>query len=219
MVEQHVPERTRRSRTAQPDHQVRGPTGRDPQHHDEDRRSTAATRRGPSGRTGSPATRPTRAAAAPRCLAGGSRNGPIRAWRPASSSRFCVQVRREEDHDEDLAELGRLEPERSDLHPQPRAVDRLARCPGRSAAAAARRRAARSCTCTRRACRWSRTTISVAANATEPDDDPRGLLGREAADEPEDHREAEPDEDAGRREQRRVGASGRTGGSRANAAT
>ena len=58
--------------------------------------------------TGRRATRPTRAAAAPRCFARRQRK-PIRSRRRLEQLALLRQVGREEDHDQDLAELGRLE--------------------------------------------------------------------------------------------------------------
>ena len=64
----------------------------------------------------------------PRSFARGSPNRPIAA--AASSSRLSARYAARNIDDEDLAELRRLERERPDLDPQPRAVDRRAPMPG-----------------------------------------------------------------------------------------
>ena len=140
-----------------------------------------------------------------RCLAGGSRKGPDPGRRHLEQLALLVQVGREEDHDEDLAELGRLEAERSDLDPQARAVDGLPDPRDHRQHQQDQPEQA------------DRVGVGVEhlvvpndhqrrRERHEPDGDPRRLLGGETARQPEDHREAQTDEDAGRREQRRVGA-------------
>ena len=112
-------------------------------------RSTAATRRGPSPGTGRRATSPTRSAAGP----GPSRAAARTVRMPAASiSRFVGEVRRQEDHDQDLAELRRLEATAGRSSTHRRAPLIVLADAGHDRQQQHRpARPGRSCTCTRRA--------------------------------------------------------------------
>ncbi len=117
---------------------------------------------------------------------------------------LLVQVRREEDHDEHLADLGRLEPDRPDLHPQPRPVDRPA-----DAGRDRQEQQQQTEQADRVGVRVEHPRVAHDDQRErvrdQPDDDPGRLFGRQAAREPEDHREAEADQHRRGGEQRGVG--------------
>ena len=123
MAERHVADARADREQHQPDDQVRRRGRSRPRASPRRSRRTAATSPGPSPGTGRRATTPHATAAGRGAFGSGS--GAVRAAGGDRQQLLCrVQVGRQEDDDQDLPDLGRLERQRTDRDPQARAVDR-----------------------------------------------------------------------------------------------
>jgi hypothetical protein len=204
VVEEHPARVRARDEQDEPDHQVRDAPGRDPDHHHEDpevQERGAEVSLHEQDREGCPPGQEHRS----QVLGGRQPERAEAGGRDPQQLTLLVQVRGQEDDDQDLADLGRLEAQRPDLHPQAGAVDRLPD-PGDHRQQEEDQ--------TEQADRVGEgIEHPVVADhdqrrgeRQQPHPDPRGLFGREAAGKTEDHGEPQPDQHPGGGEQRGVRA-------------